>query len=81
MCALTPDHVCARSANRRQGWGLSVGCLRNGKDEQGAVIPTAVVRVASSALIGEPATTTTDHRGHDTNGSSTVTSRPMVAVP
>ena len=33
------------------------------KDEQGAVVPGALVRVTSPALIGGPATMTTNERG------------------
>jgi hypothetical protein len=40
--------------------GALVGVV---KDEQGAVLPGALVRVTSPALIGGPVTTTTDERG------------------
>src|SRR5438034_9979907 len=40
--------------------GALVGTV---KDEQGAVLPGALVRVTSPALIGGPTTTTTNERG------------------
>jgi hypothetical protein len=43
--------------------GLTGALVGTVKDEQGAVLPGARVRVASSSLIGGPATTTTNERG------------------
>src|SRR5438128_5033585 len=43
--------------------GLSGALVGTVKDEQGAVLPGALVRVTSAALIGGPATTTTNAKG------------------
>src|SRR5262245_16252986 len=43
--------------------GLTGALVGTVKDEQGAVLPGAVVRVKSAALIGGPATTTTNEKG------------------
>ena len=43
--------------------GLTGALVGTVKDEQGAVLPGALVRVTSPALIGGPATTTTNERG------------------
>ena len=43
--------------------GLSGALVGTVKDEQGAVTPGALVRVISPALIGGPATTTTNEKG------------------
>ena len=43
--------------------GLTGALVGTVKDEQGGVIPGALVRVTSPALIGGPATTTTNERG------------------
>jgi outer membrane receptor protein involved in Fe transport len=49
-----------RTADAQGLTGALVGTV---KDEQGAVLPGALVRVTSSSLIGGPATTTTNERG------------------
>src|SRR5262245_22937045 len=43
---------------------LTGALLGTVKDEQGAALPGAVVRVTSPALIGGPLTVTTNERGH-----------------
>src|SRR5262249_14045567 len=43
--------------------GLTGSLVGVVKDEQGAVLPGAVVRMTSQALIGGPVMTTTDDRG------------------
>ena len=43
--------------------GLTGSLVGTVKDEQGAVVPGALVRLTSSALIGGPAMTTTNERG------------------
>ena len=52
--------AAARIAAAQALTGALVGTV---KDEQGAVLPGALVRVTSPALIGGPATTTTNERG------------------
>ena len=54
-CVLLP-----RMADAQALTGALVGTV---KDEQGAVLPGVVVRATSPALIGGPATTTTNERG------------------
>src|SRR5262245_6801380 len=49
-----------RTADAQGLTGALVGTV---KDEQGGVLPGAVVRVTSAALIGGPATTTTNEKG------------------
>src|SRR5215510_11561420 len=49
-----------RTADAQGLTGALVGTV---KDEQGAVLPGALVRVTSAALIGGPATTTTNEKG------------------
>jgi len=54
-CVLLSGFVAAQALT-----GALVGTV---KDEQGAVLPGALVRVGSPALIGGPTTTTTNERG------------------
>ena len=54
-CVLLPGVAAAQALT-----GALVGTV---KDEQGAVLPGALVRVTSPALIGGPTTTTTNERG------------------
>ena len=55
VCVLLPRVAAAQDLT-----GALVGTV---KDEQGAVLPGALVRVTSPALIGGPATMTTNERG------------------
>jgi len=54
-CVLLPSMAAAQALT-----GALVGTV---KDEQGAVLPGALVRVTSPALIGGPTTTTTNEKG------------------
>src|ERR1700704_4014362 len=54
-CVLLPWTAAAQALT-----GALVGTVR---DEQGAVLPGALVRVTSPALIGGPTTTTTNEKG------------------
>src|SRR5437016_4955662 len=54
-CILLPGVAAAQGLT-----GALIGAV---KDAQGAVIPGAMVRVSSAALIGGPATVATDERG------------------
>src|SRR5258705_2715672 len=54
-CVLLPWIAAAQALT-----GALVGTV---KDEQGAVLPGALVRVTSPALIGGPTTTTTNEKG------------------
>ena len=54
-CVLQPHMAAAQ--------GLTGALIGTVKDEQGGVLPGAVVRVSSPALIGGPATLTTNERG------------------
>src|SRR3979409_122152 len=45
------------------GQALTGALIGTVKDEQGAVLPGALVRVTSPALLGGPTTTTTNERG------------------
>src|SRR6266403_847073 len=54
-CVLLPRIAAAQALT-----GALVGTV---KDEQGAVLPGALVRVTSPALIGGPTTTTTNEKG------------------
>ena len=49
-----------RTADAQGLTGALVGTV---KDEQGGVLPGAVVRVTSASLIGGPSTTTTNEKG------------------
>src|SRR4029077_2942984 len=55
VCVLLPWIAAAQALT-----GALVGTV---KDEQGPVLPGALVRVTSPALIGGPTTTTTNERG------------------
>ena len=55
-CILLPRMAAAQ--------GLTGALVGTVKDEQGAVLPGALVRLTSPALIGGPATVTTNERGN-----------------
>lgn len=55
--------VSVATPDRSSAQGLSGALIGTVKDEQGAALPGADVRLSSAALIGSPATDTTDERG------------------
>src|ERR1700675_2020947 len=60
LSVVTACVLLSRIAAAQALTGALVGTV---KDEQGAVLPGALVRVTSPALIGGPTTTTTNGRG------------------
>ena len=56
--------VCVLLASVAAAQGLTGALIGTVKDAQGGVLPGAVVRVSSPALIGGPETLTTNEKGH-----------------
>jgi Carboxypeptidase regulatory-like domain len=55
--------ACALQAHMAAAQGLTGALIGTVKDAQGGVLPGAIVRVSSPALIGGPETLTTNEKG------------------
>jgi hypothetical protein len=61
--ALITAAVCVFASGRAAAQGLTGSLIGTVKDAQGGVMPRAVVRISSPALIGGPATIPADDKG------------------